>query len=286
MPELQNLALVRIDEPALPIREAMDEGKLRELADNMAAIGLIQPICIKVVQDGAGFPVDPDAAALGAVPELPPERYEIVAGHRRYMAAKMLGWREILSIVYRSGELEALAAQLAENIYREDLTAAEEAIWFAELMEKNHADTDGLAALIHKTRDYVEDRLRLLTGDGEVFNALRRRDLVFSVARELNKCTDAGHRRMLLDVAVKGGHSARVVQQWIANWKAGAATASSAPVEPGDAQPVAPVPAFRQVCVLCDADHDPYNLEVAYVHKYCRAFLEKLITEAGMGARK
>jgi ParB/RepB/Spo0J family partition protein len=286
MPELRKLDLVRIDEPVLPIREAMDEGKLRELADSMAADGLIQPLSIKVVRDRCGSAEHPVGDGPCPLCTDAPERYEIVAGHRRFMAAKLLGWRDIPCILFQPGELAAHSAMLAENIYREDLTTAEEALWFAELMEKENTDTDGLAALVHKSRDYVEDRLRLLRGDMEVFNALRRREIAFSVARELNKCTDEAHRRMLLDVAVKGGHSARVVTTWIANWKAGNAVAATAPVESADAQPEDSTPAFRMACMLCDAEHDPYNLEVVYVHKYCRTFLEKLIAEAGLGARK
>lgn len=286
MPELRTLDLVRIAEPALPIREAMDEQKLAELRDSLIADGLVQPIAVKAVLrcecaagDGA-LCEHAQAAAAGR------GEYEIIAGHRRYMAARLAGWAEIPALIFQAGEIAQHAAMLAENIHREDLTAAEEALWFAELMEQKAIDTDGLAALVHQSRDYVEDRLRLLRGDMEIFHALRARQIGFSVARELNKCTDEAHRRLLLDVAVKGGHSARVVMGWIANWKAGAATASSTPVESPGPQPEAAVPVYRAACLLCDGDHDPYNMDVVHVHKYCLTHLQKILAEAGLGARK
>lgn len=286
MPELRTLALVRIAEPALPIREAMDEQKLAELRDSLIADGLLQPIAVKAVLVCAclNTPSMPcphaKAAAAGR------GEYEIIAGHRRYMAARLAGWAEIPALVFQAGEIAQHAAMLAENIYREDLTTAEEALWFAELMEQKAIDTDGLAALVHQSRDYVEDRLRLLRGDMEIFHALRAREITFSVARELNKCTDAEHRHMLLDVARKGGHSARVVMGWIANWKAGDATAKSAPVAASDAVEQPAVEPYRAACILCDGEHDPYNMDVVHVHKYCRTHLEKILAETGLGARK
>ena len=187
--ETRHIPLAEIDPPSTPARMAMDDTKLAELRESMRAIGLLQAIGV-VARDG---------------------RYEIEYGHRRYTCACDLGWITIECRVFHPSELALGAAMLAENIYHEDLTAAEEALLFQEHRELYHLDEQQLCERFKVTPDYLGDRFRLLRGDQRVFDALAARQIKFSVARELNKCEDEAHRRYLLDLAVRCGYPARVV---------------------------------------------------------------------------
>jgi len=255
MPEFKRIPLADIDEPQLPARVAMDEGKMQELAGSMAEIGLLQPISLKRVD----------------------LRYEIEAGHRRFLAAKMLKWRDIPALVFEDGELVAGAAMLAENIIREDLNAAEEAVLFAQSQDKYSLDEDGLVARFRRTPDYIADRLRLLRDDSEVFNALLGRKVNFSVARELNKCGDEAHRRYLLDAAIRGDVGARTVAGWVRDWRANTIPEAGAET--------ATVPATltpEQVdgtpkCIFCGGSKDPWNLVNVYIHKWELAEIQKVL---------
>jgi len=255
MPELRKIPLADIDEPRLPARVAMDEHKLRELAASMRDIGLLQPISV-VRRD---------------------LRFEIEAGHRRFMAAKELDWRDIPALVFEPGELVEGAAMLAENIIREDLNAAEEAVLFAQSQEKFNLDEAGLVDRFRRTPDYIGDRLRLLRDDEQVFNALLARRINFSVARELNKCEDQDHRRYLLDAALRGDVGARTVAGWIRDWRV-----NTRHVTPGEATTVPAETVHEQVdgtpeCVFCGGRKDPWNLENVYIHKWELAEIKRIL---------
>lgn len=247
MAELRHIPLDDIDEPSLPARAAMDEGKLAELGSSMAQIGLLQPIIV--------FPVDTG-------------RFEIEAGHRRYMCARHLGWKDIPALVFKPDELAQGAAMLAENVNREDLNAAEEALLFAQSAEKYALHEAGLVERFKKSADYIADRLRLLRDDPEVFNACLRREINFSVARELNKCDDEQQRRYFLHQAIAAGSSARVIAKWVSDFRALRQTPLSQTEAPAPAaqQPEVTVPAVA--CFLCGGHLDPYNLVAVYIHKH------------------
>ena len=223
----------------------MDDGKLAELRESMRLTGLLQAIAV-IDRDG---------------------RYEIRWGHRRYVCAQDLGWIVIRAEVWHPSEVNDNAGMLAENIFREDLSAAEEALLFQEHREKDNLDETGLCARFHVSPDYLGDRLRLLREDRAIFEALLARRINFSVARELNKCPDEAHRRYLLDVAISTGYSARVMADHVRQWRAQQAPpAAPAAPQPLTEQP-APSPEYRHECCLCGGYRDPWELVSVMIHK-------------------
>lgn len=258
MAELRNLTLGEIDEPSLPIRIAMDDTKMDDLCDSMAKNGLLQPIVVKPANG----------------------RYEIECGHRRFLAAGRLRWATIPALIFQQEELQSGAAMLAENVCREDITAAEEALLFAQAREKFSLDEDGLITMFRRSADYIGDRLRLLRDDAEVFKALHQRKINFSVARELNKIPDESQRRYYLDAAIRGGVNARTVMGWRQQYTAAqvsphppASTDTPAAEQPQQTSP-------DVSCFLCGGDRDPWNLESVYIHKWEKEHILKLVKEA------
>jgi ParB family chromosome partitioning protein len=256
--ELRNLSLGLINPPPIPIREAMNEEALAELAESMRTLGLLQPIL--VVPDG--------------------QRFEIEAGHRRYLAAQQLGWTTIQALVFDAGEIAREAVKLHENIFREDITAAEEAIFYAELLQKYNLDEDGLCRMVRQKPDYVADRLRLLRGDELVFDALRKRQIKFSVARELNKFADPALRRYYLDVCIKSQYPARQVTIWLEQAKRQNAIQTKpaeTTAEPA-VEPVGETNGYR--CFMCGGDKDPWNLENVAIHRWEKDEILRLMRQA------
>lgn len=258
MPELRKLPLLMINEPPLPIREAMDEDKLKELQDSMRDVGLLQPIGVKLVD----------------------EKYEIEFGHRRYIAATRLQWIEIECKVFAPGELVDAAAMLDENLCREDITEVEMAGFCAQLMELKGLDTDGVARKLKKSRDWVEQRLLLLQGDEHVRKALSDRKINFSVARLLNSVEDDAMRGYFLNLAMEFGYTARALETSIRNWRSqGVATPATA-TPASDTPPVEPAQFVEEGCVLCGGNKDPYNMSYVKMHNHCRHRIEQVIAEA------
>lgn len=247
-----------IDPPELAVREQFDEQRLMELADDIHSNGLIQPLVVRSVGD----------------------RFEIIAGHRRYTALHMIGAVSAPCSVRNDTDIDPDALKIAENAEREDVNPAHEAQFFARLLARDpNGDTDALAKKVRRSREYVETRLLLLRGDTRIYAAVAAGTITLSVARELNAIRNEGQRLVYLEAAVRGGASAKVAQQWrkeanrFADIQVESAEAAGAPA-PMPTQPVDSV--FR--CICCDGDEDTYDMRLVYVHNGCyRTVLRHII---------
>lgn len=121
-------------------RKNFDEDALQELADSIKQFGLLQPI---LVQDRK-------------------EYYEIIAGERRWRAAKLAGLKEVPVIIRNYTNQEIVEISLIENIQREDLNPIEEALAYKRLLEEFHLKQDEVAERVSKSRTAVTNSMRLL----------------------------------------------------------------------------------------------------------------------------
>src|SRR6266850_229781 len=209
-----------IDDPEKPIRSYTDQTLMEELKRSIAQVGIIEPIV--VFEKGT--------------------RFEVIAGHRRLMAAQQIAMREVPCVVYKSQPEALEAIKLHENIHREDLNPADEAMFFLRILHLVGEDTDELAKQVKQSREYVEGRLNLLAGDPAILEALAKSEISFAVAQELNRFQQEWYRRDCLHHAIEGGASARLVRAWRSKETApaAAADASSASSNTTEAQPAAP----------------------------------------------
>ena len=256
--EFKHLPIALIDAPALPSRSEMDDTRMDELVASIRAVGLIQPINVARVGD----------------------RFEVIAGHRRRIACERAGLVDAPCLIYPSREEGLDAIQFAENRHREDLSAADEAIWFHELLEqKCGGDIEKLCGLVGEALSYVDNRLALFHGDPDVFAALQTDKIKIGVAQELNKCPDPHYRRYYLDCAIRGGATRAVVVGWIIEWKNMFGSSPNAGVPPGAPAP-APIPdtANYFTCYVCRGTEHVHLMRPLNVHDYCiLAVLDKLL---------
>jgi ParB family chromosome partitioning protein len=261
MPELKTILLSEIDEPPLAIRLTMDDEALRDLGDSIRTIGLQQPITV-IQEDG---------------------RYRIVTGHRRYIAHQRINRTEIMCLVRQPGEVEEIAAMVHENILREDVNPAEEAIFYARLVDEKGFGESQLMDLTHRSAEYIGDRFKLLRSDEHVFEAVRRGDISFSTARELNRCDDDHMRRFYLDNAVRGGHASRIVKRWVDDWRKNQANPQP-PLAPVEVVQPAPAPEPEKFCcVLCGGYRDPWNFVTVTLHKFEWDAIQRSLREGANG---
>lgn len=256
--DARRIPLSLLDEPAMAMRETMDDDALALLVLSIKANGLVEPI---VVRPKNG-------------------RYEVIAGHRRMVACARAGVLDPLCLVRDVDDRTVEALKVAENVDRENVNAADEATYFAELLARYcHDDVDELCEMTKRNRTYVESRLLLLRGFPQVLALLRRGEISLSVAVELNRAPDEKGLLLHLDAA-KNGASARQVRQWIVDYKnfcarqteefAAAVNAS------GETAPAPIVTGPR--CPVCRDEENANRLIVLYVHDYCqKAILEKLL---------
>jgi ParB family chromosome partitioning protein len=140
-----------------------DLGDVDELADNINACDLLQPVLVRRLRD---------------------DRYELIAGHRRFAAVKQLGRPKIAAVVRDADEDQANLMTLAENLAREDLTPAEEAAGLAVLVREHNWSVRKVAAAIHKSHAYVGLRLRVFEAE-DLRAPVLRDQLSVSAAEEL-----------------------------------------------------------------------------------------------------
>lgn len=256
--EYLDVPLHLIDDPDLPSRSTMDDDAMRELATSIGLIGLQQPMIL--VRNA--------------------ERFTLLAGHRRKIACVRAGLAAAPCLVYATRSAADVAIQYAENRFREELNPADEAILFAELLERDCAgDVDRLCEKLGETRTYVENRLLLLR-DADVLNALQTRQLsAVGVALQLLKVTDPRMRRYYLDAAIRGGATIAVVSGWVQDWQRQLVAAGGhvEQIAPAAAPGAAPnLDYFR--CYICKRNNDVHLMQPINVHVHCqRAILDELL---------
>lgn len=144
-------------------RKAFDEDALLELADSIRQFGMLQPLLVKKRE---GY-------------------YELIAGERRWRAAKLAGLKEVPVVIRDFSKQEVVEISLIENIQREDLNPIEEAVAFKRLMEEFHLKQDEIAERVSKSRAAVTNSMRLLKLDERVQQMLVEEMITTGHARAL-----------------------------------------------------------------------------------------------------
>jgi ParB family chromosome partitioning protein len=176
--------------PGQPRRQ-WDEGSLNELADSIRELGVIQPVIVE--EDGEG--------------------YRIVAGERRYRAAKIAGLTELPVLVKSLSEERRLEVALVENIQREDLNPMDEAMAYRQLMELGPMSQEDVARKVGKNRSTVANALRLLKLPEKVRDAISRGELSAGHARALLACPDEASMLALFARVLAEGLSVREAER-------------------------------------------------------------------------
>jgi ParB family chromosome partitioning protein len=167
---LRVVPIERLAPGAFQPRKEIDSGKLQELADSISAQGVVQPVVAR---------------------EVSVDRFEIIAGERRWRAAQLAGLSEVPVIVRKVSDQAALAIALIENIQREDLNAMEEAEALKRLLDEYRMTHQQLADAVGKSRATVTNLLRLNELHSEVKTLLAQGRM------------EMGHARALLGLAME-----------------------------------------------------------------------------------
>lgn len=163
----------REDQP----RKNFDDDSLEELANSIKADGVIQPIVVRKVGD----------------------KYEIIAGERRFRASKLAGLEKVPIVVKNVSDRKARELALVENIQREDLNPIEEAISLKTLMEEYKLTQQELSDIVGKSRSYIANNLRLLNLSDYIKDYLIRGELSPSQGRTLLSLETEEERKKYLD---------------------------------------------------------------------------------------
>ncbi|MFF2754491.1 nucleoid occlusion protein [Psychrobacillus sp. NPDC058041] len=162
--EVVNVAIDKIVPNRYQPRTVFDDAKIEELARTIHTHGVIQPIVIRKMDD---------------------DRYEIIAGERRFRAMSKLQWAEVPAIIRNLSDKETASIALIENLQREELTAIEEAVAYQKLLKLHELTQEALAQRLGKGQSTVANKLRLLKLPIEIQEAIMKKELSERHARAL-----------------------------------------------------------------------------------------------------
>ena len=176
-------------------RENFDEQALKELAVSIKEHGVIQPIVVRQIG----------------------EKYEIIAGERRYKASTMAGLTKIPAIIRNLDDKESSKVALIENLQRRDLTPIEEARTYQKILELDALTQEELARTMGKSQSAVANKLRLLSLTEEVQDALLHEQISERHARSLLNITDPQKQVDMLKKVISSRMTVRELDEEIKN---------------------------------------------------------------------
>jgi len=227
--KIAEVGLSLIDEPKAIVRMEISSEAISELAQSISEIGLLQPILLR--KDG--------------------ERYEVIAGHRRFLAHKELGLKTIKSIIRVMTDQEAAVSRATENLARVDLTPIEEAAIFLNLRDNHGMTSEQIGVKVGKSATLVKRRMDLLKMPPQLQEAVHKKQISISVAEELWPITDITVLDYYLSFALDGGCTKDVARSWCKDWRDTVRRQGDAGVGGGElVSPYEPRPTFM-TCDLC-----------------------------------
>ena len=171
-------------------REHFDEEELASLAESIREVGILQPVLVRETDDG----------------------YELIAGERRWRAARRVGLQNIPALVRETDDASALEHALVENVHRSDLNVLEEAAAYQQLIEDFGLTHEEVSIRVGRSRTSVTNTLRLLQLPPTVQRLVRDKSLTMGHARALLGTPDRALQEQLARRIVAEGLSVRAIE--------------------------------------------------------------------------
>ncbi|MCM3317540.1 nucleoid occlusion protein [Rummeliibacillus stabekisii] len=191
---VSNIPIDKISPNRYQPRTIFDDAKIEELARTIHTHGVIQPIVVRKYEE---------------------DKYEIIAGERRYRAMKSLNWLEVPAIIRDMNDKETASVALIENLQREELTSIEEAQAYQRLLELHELTQEALAQRLGKGQSTIANKLRLLKLPHSIQEAILKRDISERHARALVPIKDEELQLQLLEEIIEKGYNVRQLEQRI-----------------------------------------------------------------------
>jgi ParB family chromosome partitioning protein len=213
---LETLPILAIEPNPNQPRVHFDEAALADLAASIGEIGVLQPVLVRPVGDG---------------------RYQLVAGERRWRAARRAGLAAVPAVVQTTDELGSVERALVENLHRQDLTPLEEAAAYQQLLDDFHLTHEQIATRVGKSRSAVSNTLRLLSLPAGIQHLLADGRLSAGHAKALLGTPDRAFQEQIAARASAEGWTVRMVEDAVRAHQAGGDGTAVAADEPASVLP-------------------------------------------------
>lgn len=257
--QIEKINVLEINEPQHAMRSDARNEDIESLAKSIEQFGLLQPITLRKVGD----------------------RYEVIAGHRRLLAHKHLGYPFIPAIVREADEADSDAMKVHENLYRADVNPVDQAAFLYEYMQRSNLTIEELAKQLNRSVSWVNSRIQILSYPPYLVEFVGEGKLSMATAEILNQITNEKVREKYCRDAAMVGLSAVRAKYWLSQSNIGA-NAGGAIIEvdmPAEGEvPARTVLKFR--CALDGVEYPAEEMSMVYVQNDNLKAYEKMVLEA------
>jgi ParB family chromosome partitioning protein len=194
--QIQLISMDLIDRPAKIARETIDPERVRELAESIRESGLLQPVILRPSNG----------------------RYEMVAGDRRYLAHKLLNFKEIKAIIRELDDRETVVIRGIENLQRENLTPSEEARVYLLLKEEGGLSPHQIAKKTGRSHATIDRYLNFAKCPDDVRRAVDLKQISLKVVETLQEIDDPDAFKYHFEMAAQNGVTERVARLWVEDY--------------------------------------------------------------------
>lgn len=243
----QMISLDRLLDPERPLRDDLTHESVKDLTNSITQVGIINPLVVKKKDDN----------------------FELIAGHRRLVAAGCAGLTEAPCIVIKATGMKGEVIKLQENMARDEINPIEWAKHLTYIKEQYKLDNVKIAKMLGMSESWVGQHLQILEYPPQLLEAVSTEQIAFSSARELAQINDPKKREIYISHAIKGGLTPTLAARWRkeANRQPLNQTEGEGGEGEGDYPSFEPEP-FR--CALCEKVIEAQDMLTLTVHRNCR----------------
>jgi ParB family chromosome partitioning protein len=234
--KIEVVKLDQIDRPTKIARESIDPEKIRELAESIREVGLLEPVLLRPSNG----------------------RFEMVAGDRRFLAHRLLGLKEIKAIVKKLDDRETVLIRAIENLQRENLTPSEEGKFYAMLKEEGGLSVQEICRRTGKTHKTVGRLIWFSKFPDDVRRAVDLKQVSLNVLEVLAEVEDLDMFKYFFDMAVQSGINPTVARLWVDDY---GKTKLGQYYDEGGGGPVGSAPTeVKPVFLTCEVCYTPCEI--------------------------
>ena len=246
-----------IIEPEGNVRMDIPERTLFELSESMKEVGLLQPIILTPNKD----------------------KLEVVAGQRRWLAAKRLKWTTIMAEVKELTRVQIALIRATENLQKEGLTAIEEGAVYADLFDQHKLTMKMIADRMGKSVHHVKRMMDLLRMDPEVQKAVHNGKISNAVAFELSKINEKKDLYRYLELAIENGVTSTVAAQWTEEYRKGLQYIHDRGQRPGPKPGEKKEEKYFTMCQTCEGPMEYKDMRVIKICTKCNDLIIKVVEQ-------
>lgn len=245
--EFRNITIDKIIDPENPMRTDMDRDNIFDLSESIKREGLINPITVRPVGD----------------------KFEVVAGHRRFVASKIAGLSEIPCVIRELSDQSTFEIMAHENLHREDVDPVDEALFIGKVIGDDESKIPDVAKSLNRSIQWIEDRLDILTYPDYMLPPLKAGILKLGVAKFLAQILDDTYRKIYVEQAINQGMGVRQAEYLAQQYKMGVLIPLDQVPDNEELGVRKDPPAARATCARCGKVAIHPNLQNVFIHVEC-----------------